>query len=282
MSKLVQRLLIFFIGIPLVLGIVFLDFYNNILINIFICFFAVAASWELYNLFEKNAPLLPKPLVLSLSGMIPMGSYVFICLGLPFNYITWLLLFGILILMGYEALTAKTFGQANLSLTLSAFILFYGGYLVTYITRLTAYKLAAYYMGVFLFLVFMCDSFAWLFGMLWGKNNRGVVAASPNKSIVGFVGGYIGCITAAIITRLIFPEVFSGPVWKSFILGILIATSAIIGDLVESVFKRSSNCKDSGFIMPGRGGVLDSIDSILYSAPVFYILLHFLYGIPLL
>ena len=74
MSKLVQRLLIFFIGIPLVLGIVFLDFYHNILINIFICFFAVAASGELYNLFEKNAPLLPKPLVLSLSGIIPIGS----------------------------------------------------------------------------------------------------------------------------------------------------------------------------------------------------------------
>ncbi|MCI7397280.1 MAG: phosphatidate cytidylyltransferase, partial [Spirochaetia bacterium] len=60
--------------------------------------------------------------------------------------------------------------------------------------------------------------------------------------------------------------------------GILIAFSSIVGDLAESVFKRSADVKDSGHIIPGRGGVLDSIDSIVMSAPVFYLLFSIFFG----
>ena len=60
-------------------------------------------------------------------------------------------------------------------------------------------------------------------------------------------------------------------------LGFLIALFAIIGDLVESVIKRSVDIKDSGSIIPGRGGLLDSIDSIVFAAPVFYFGINILY-----
>ena len=80
-----------------------------------------------------------------------------------------------------------------------------------------------------------------------------------------------------MLARYIWPEIFNGSFVKAIILGILIATSGIIGDLVESVFKRSSEIKDSGNVILGRGGLLDSIDSILYAAPIFYVAVHFLY-----
>lgn len=56
------------------------------------------------------------------------------------------------------------------------------------------------------------------------------------------------------------------------------ALSSIVGDLTESVLKRSSGIKDSGKIIPGRGGILDSIDSIVVSAPIFYLLVSILFG----
>ena len=61
-----------------------------------------------------------------------------------------------------------------------------------------------------------------------------------------------------------------------FFLGLSTAAAAAIGDLVESVLKRSANMKDSGKIIPGRGGMLDSIDSLLFGAPVFIAFMHFM------
>ena len=61
------------------------------------------------------------------------------------------------------------------------------------------------------------------------------------------------------------------------ILGAITAVAAIIGDLIESVFKRSCDIKDSGNLIPGRGGVLDSIDSVIIAAPIFYIGYNFLF-----
>lgn len=136
---------------------------------------------------------------------------------------------------------------------------------------------------MFLVTVFMNDSIAWLFGMLFGKNNRGYVRVSPNKSIAGFIGGYLGAILTCLIATFAFPQIIETQdlalkIIKAVSLGFITATAAIIGDLTESAFKRSSNKKDSGMLIPGRGGVLDSCDSILFSAPIFYIAFSLLYN----
>ena len=281
MPKLVQRLLIFFIGIPLVIGLVFLPFFHRLPFHIAVCVFSFIGSLELYDMFSKNSPLLPKPLVAILNLLIPLSTYVCVCFSLPFGIVTGVFVAGTCILMTYNALTVKSFEHSNTAVSLSVSILLYTGYLITFISRMTVYEHGSFYIAAFLWMTFICDSVAWLFGMLLGKNNRGVIAASPNKSVAGFAGGYVGCILASLIAQKALPHIFPGSLWKSVLFGILVASAAIVGDLAESVFKRSANVKDSGGIMPGRGGVLDSIDSLLFAAPVFYLSLLILYGITI-
>ena len=117
----------------------------------------------------------------------------------------------------------------------------------------------------------------WYNQRIFGKGTRGYIAASPNKSIVGFIGGILSSITAAILFKVLFPNIITTSYGNLAIIGFFTSLAAIVGDLIESVFKRSCNIKDSGNIIPGRGGVLDSIDSILIAAPIFYICYHFLF-----
>lgn len=132
---------------------------------------------------------------------------------------------------------------------------------------------------LFLVMVFLCDSSAWFLGMLLGKGNRGLVRASPNKSVAGFIGGLAGAVASGLACVMIWPEVFDGPLWRMVALSVVVAIAATLGDLAESVFKRSAREKDSGRTIPGRGGALDSIDSILMAAPLFYFIATMLFPV---
>jgi phosphatidate cytidylyltransferase len=127
----------------------------------------------------------------------------------------------------------------------------------------------------FAMLVFGNDSAAWAVGMLAGRH-RGVSAVSPNKSLEGFAGAFSGSLGAAFLGPALYPRSLSGSSWKLLVLGVLVGTAVIAGDLFESALKRSAGIKDSGSIIPGRGGFLDTFDSILFAAPVFYAAVLFL------
>lgn len=281
MNKVAQRLLTFFIGVPLVLLMVFLDYWNHMPINALCCMAAAISANELYNILSVKSPILSRPLIIILSAAMPVIGYVLVCFGssaADIDYSNWVFLISAMILMGVEVFGHKTFDESIHRLTSSVFIIFYCGFLFTFITRITTFKESTIFLGLFLFTVFMNDSLAWLFGVLLGKNNRNIFAASPNKSLAGFVGGFVGAIGSCLLAKFLWPEIFHGPVIYSVILGFLCAAAAITGDLAESVFKRSAEIKDSGNVIPGRGGMLDCIDSIVFTAPVFYVISYFLFN----
>lgn len=280
MGKVAQRLFTFFVGIPLVLAIVFMDYQNHLPINALTCIVSAVAASELYRIFKVRTPLLNRILIILLSVSMPLIGYILVRFGssaADIDYSNWAFLIAAMILMATEVFTAKTFEQSNAKISASVFIVFYCGFLFTFITRITLFKESTIFLGLFLFTVFMNDSLAWLFGVLLGKNNRNIFAASPNKSLAGFIGGIIGAIGSSLLAKLIWPEIFCGPIYYPVILGFLSSSAAITGDLIESVFKRSSEIKDSGNIIPGRGGILDCIDSIVFTAPVFYVISYFLF-----
>lgn len=283
MNKILRRLLTFFIGLPLVVLIVYFNLYNHLVLHCAITVFSCIASVEVYNLLNKNIPMQKKWVVVGLATLIPISTYACILFNLDFVISTLVFLASFMILLIMEIFYPNPqnpdipFTDSNKKVVGSLFVLLYGGYLLSFLSRMTVFPHSREFIITFLILVFMCDSAAWFFGVLFGKGTRGIVKASPNKSLVGFIGGILGSIASGILCAFIWPDVFSGSLWKMVVLGLCVSIAAILGDLAESVFKRSAGEKDSGNIIPGRGGALDSIDSILMAAPLFYFVAGLLY-----
>jgi phosphatidate cytidylyltransferase len=123
-----------------------------------------------------------------------------------------------------------------------------------------------------------------LFGILWvgdtaamgiGKwlgTHKLAPAVSPNKTVEGLVGGFVGALVIGLIVwRWKFPFV---PVYHFVAIALICSMFGQLGDLVESMWKRSLGLKDSSAIIPGHGGVLDRFDSLLFAAPVLYYYAH--------
>ena len=277
MNKVAKRLLTFFIGLPLVIAIVFCDYLYHLPLQIVVGICSVLGANEFFKMASTKSQLFNRELVLISTAILPFFCYTFILFGLSLDIAPWLFIIVAVILMSFECLFSKTFEQSLSKLAYTFLIIFYCGFLVTFISRMTILPDSKYVITLLLIFVFMCDSAAWFFGILFGKSTRGLIAASPNKSLVGFIGGIAGSIASGCLFKFIFSDIFTISYPRLIVLGLITSIAAIIGDLVESVFKRSCNIKDSGNLIPGRGGILDSIDSILIAAPVFYIGYNFLF-----
>jgi phosphatidate cytidylyltransferase len=125
--------------------------------------------------------------------------------------------------------------------------------------------------------IFAGDTGAFYFGRLIGRHKLYEVI-SPNKTWEGAIGGLIASIVAgSLFIRLIGPCTMS---LKVLILVVVLSTAGQVGDLCESMLKRSHGVKDSGRILPGHGGILDRIDGLLFAVPVLYIYLSLDLGSP--
>ena len=118
-------------------------------------------------------------------------------------------------------------------------------------------------LGMFI-LIWGNDTFAYLTGQLMGKHLL-FERISPKKTWEGFIGGTIFTLAIAWLISSLF-QTFTLTDW--LITGSIISVAGVFGDLTESMFKRAFNRKDSGTILPGHGGILDRIDSLLFAAPL--------------
>ncbi|MEA1959460.1 MAG: phosphatidate cytidylyltransferase [Chloroflexota bacterium] len=113
-----------------------------------------------------------------------------------------------------------------------------------------------------------CDITAFVIGSKWGRH-RMIPRISPSKTWEGTVGGFIGAVAAALILATILPTI-DIPYWQAAVLGMLVGIFGPLGDLAESMLKRNAGVKDSGHMVPGHGGMLDRMDSILFTVVVVY------------
>lgn len=130
--------------------------------------------------------------------------------------------------------------------------------------------------GIFI-LIWTNDTFAYIVGKSIGKHKL-FESISPKKTIEGFFGGFIFAILASYLISKYYIEgsVTNQYIWIVF--AVIVSIFGTIGDLIESKFKRLANVKDSGKIMPGHGGILDRLDSVIFVSPfvfLFYQILNY-------
>ena len=287
----VQRLLIFFLGIPtLIAVVVLLPHHHHLAFNVLTMLFSAVGAMEFSVLLAQKKLHIPKAGA-ALLGAIPVLAMI---LSETFGF-HGLLVPAVIAASVSLLLVSRIFssGEAldnSLNRLVAGFAtLVYPGMLMTWIVRMSHWEIYANVIILtFLCSVFAGDSAAWATGMLFGKGNQGIIPVSPNKSIAGFIGGIIAPILVGTGAAVFWPEVFTPEhtIFKGMapaagsILGLLTGIAATLGDLGESAIKRSSGLKDSGKTIPGRGGALDSIDSIALAAPVYYLAFRLLFIQP--
>ena len=215
---------------------------------------------------------------------IPIYSYTGILIGvlIPLSIYTrfeltknWELLF---IVVGFLLIMMLQFRRANtqnaiVGLSTTLFGVLYVSWFFSFLVKIRlllpgweGVKLLAFIIIVTKF----GDIGALLVGSRFGKHPL-LRTVSPNKSVEGAFGSFAFSVAAAMATKTLLPDLPHFSMLHVACMGAFFGGLGQLGDLSESLIKRDCNVKDSGKLMPGMGGVLDIIDSLLFSAPAFYL-----------
>ena len=260
-------------GVVYVLILLFGILYNKYAFIAVFGFTLVLALNEFYRLIEDKTPHLISKLFNIISGtIIFISAYLFLeektMLALPLAaliYLLALLVSAILINRSdiFNTIIYSAFGQLYITLPFCLLLL------ISY-----EYEMAdpayfyAFILAIFVF-IWVNDTFAFLTGVTMGKHKL-LERISPKKTVEGFIGGIFFTMLAGVGFSFIFTE-YTIFFWIGF--AFIASIFGTLGDLFESLIKRTYKVKDSGQLIPGHGGILDRIDSLLFVIPAIYVYL---------
>jgi phosphatidate cytidylyltransferase len=153
--------------------------------------------------------------------------------------------------------------------TSSAFVAAYVPFLAGFAALLTAQPHGAARVTAFIATTVCSDVGGYAAGVLFGKHPM-APSVSPKKSWEGFAGSAGACVLAGVLLVSTFVDIAW---WQGVLYGLAVVVSATVGDLGESLLKRDLGIKDMGHLLPGHGGIMDRLDSLLLVAPVAWLLL---------
>ncbi|MGD0916929.1 MAG: phosphatidate cytidylyltransferase [Thermodesulfobacteriota bacterium] len=228
---------------------------------------------EFYNLALPHSKQIERIAGMGLGLLLSLIlSYSGMKVVLPF--IVFLLLFLSILFMG----TSKELSSTISNIGITLFGIFYIGFLLSHVSLIRKMGDGRMWVLFLIAAVWAGDISAFLSGSLFGKHKL-YPKISPNKTYEGLGGAIVGTVIVAIaFARLFLPHLQKAP---CILLAIGIGILGQSGDFVESMLKRSAQVKDSGSLIPGHGGMLDRLDSFLFSAPfLHYSVLYLLRETP--
>jgi len=279
MSNLKLRVLLIITVLPFLFSLIFLlPHFNYLALSIVGAAFSISGTYETWKLFYGKYDKTDFAFVTIIAYSIPLIVYLEIASLIPYNSVYYFSGILIFFIFTYQIFTRdeNSYSEINKKTSTLLVLMFYPGLFFSYTLRFSTLHYPSYALLVFMVIVFFNDILAYVTGMLWGKTSRKVVPISPKKSMIGFIGGFSSSVIFSLIFYFIKPAFFAGNYYYALITGAVVGIVSIIGDLNESAMKRSARLKDSGDVLPGRGGILDNIDSLIFSAPVYYFLIKYI------
>jgi phosphatidate cytidylyltransferase len=184
--------------------------------------------------------------------------------------------FLILFVLGLCLLQLRSTDSGIASSAATLFGLMYVAWLLNFIQKINFFPNVngPFYVLYFILVTKFSDSGAYAVGSLIGKHKM-IPRISPGKTWEGFGGALAVSTGASVLFWWLAREKLAGmTLGHAIVLGIILSSAAVVGDLIESVFKREAGVKDSGRFLPGIGGILDLLDSLLFNAPLMYLYLR--------
>jgi phosphatidate cytidylyltransferase len=247
-------------GFVYVTLLIFTTIYSSLTFHLFFTVLMCLCIYEIGKLTKnKFAPFI------SLIGIaLSVGIYLTPILPVNFIYVgAGCLLFNILLL--FDLFRKRAYNNHNSF----SHLLLYG--LIPFVLLLILPRFTQPYQNkivLSIFIMIWCnDTFAYLVGKNFGKHK--LMPISPKKTIEGFIGGVVFTLLSGYVISIYF-NFFSVTLWICS--AVVVSLFGTLGDLVESKFKREAGVKDSGNIMPGHGGALDRLDSIIFATPFLFVL----------
>jgi len=179
----------------------------------------------------------------------------------------WFVILGLIFLFILQFLRRSNH-QATVGISTTIFGILYISWCLSFLIRIRQLPGGALLLLSVLIITKSADSVAFLIGTLWGKHPL-IERISPRKTWEGALAGFFTSITVAVLCKGFMGLSLS----RAFVCGILLGFLGQLGDLCESLIKRDCNVKDSGSLFGGLGGVLDTLDSIIFVSPAFYLFL---------
>jgi phosphatidate cytidylyltransferase len=224
---------------------------------------AVLALWELLTMGEKKGYHLPKVLCV-LVALFIVAAFILEPVSVEMGVFVTLL-----VIPASYVFSRGDLEEALPSSAIAVMSTLYVGMLGGSLIRLRKdFPVGPKLVFFLLLVVWLADSGAYYVGKNFGKH-RLSPRISPKKSIEGLAGGVVTSIIGALVIHFTFFPQF--PLVHAAIAGVMLSLAGVVGDLAESMWKRSAAVKDSGTLIPGHGGFLDRFDSIFFTAPILYV-----------
>ena len=227
-------------------------------------FFIAMALLEFFNLLRKAGIPVYRLFGVTMGIVIPL--IVYMELGSTQSGEILFLVLGCLFLFILQFFR-RTNSQALTGIALTLFGILYISWFLSFTIKIRFLQGGVFWVAYLLAVTKAGDIGAYTIGSLFGRHSL-IPHISPKKSVEGMIGGLLASILVSFCLRNYLPLDFT--LFHVLVLGFLIGAVGQIGDLSESLMKRFCNAKDSGSVLPGMGGFLDAVDSILFTAPIFY------------
>lgn len=259
-----KRLLTALIGLPLFVLLIFRG--SPFVFFLAVLIVALLGQKEFYDLLGKDGEHLQKLLGLLMGALVLAGFY-----SRDFFLILGVLVVSFLLVVILRTFSTREVARAAKEVGLTFLGIMYVCFLLGYLLLIRWEEKGPAWIFFLFLVVWGGDTGAYFIGSRFGKH-RLSRKLSPNKTLEGAAGGLLFSLAGAGIGwALLFSSQYTAA--QITVLGAVLAATGQIGDLSESLFKRSSGAKDSGSVFPGHGGVLDRFDSILFACPILYYLM---------